>query len=253
MSERVPLDGILGSKAGFLLSYPRYDEETVTRRIHELRGLGVESLELLGRHMIDGIPVQGKGHVGVVVSALVVGKRVALKIRRIDADRVSFEGEAEHLKLANSVSVGPVFLGVSENFLLMELVEGEYLIDWVGGLRPSDEPRLQGVFRGVLDRARRLDVAGLDHGELSRASRHIIMAGEVPHIVDFESASTGRRCRNVTSVSQFLFRSREMRRRIRGVTKLQLEEELLEALRVYSVEPSDGSYLRLLDVCGLAE
>lgn len=253
MSERVPLEGIQGSKAGFLLSYPRYDEETIENRVHELRGLGVESLELVGRHMIDGVPIQGKGHVGVVVAAWFDDGRVALKIRRVDADRDSLEGEGEHLVLANGVSVGPKFLGVSENFLLMELVEGEYLVDWVGGLGPSDEARLRGVLRGVLDRARRLDVVGLDHGELSRASKHIIVAGGVPRIVDFESASTGRRCRNVTSVTQFLFRSMEMGGWMRGVPRLQEGGELLEALRMYSGEPSDGNYLRLLAVCGLIE
>jgi putative serine/threonine protein kinase len=160
------------------------------------------------------------------------------------------EDEAKYLRVANSVSVGPVLLGVSRNFLLMELVEGEFLVDWFGGLGAS-EGLLRGVLRSVLERARRLDVVGLDHGELSMAPRHILVAGGVPRIVDFESASLSRRCRNVTSVAQFLFINRLVRGRVERFMELPDGYELLEALRAYREVPSEVSFQELLAVCGL--
>lgn len=253
MSETIPLDGFLGSRAGFLISYPTYDEEEACRRLRELRGLGVEALMLGGRHALRGVLVIGKGHVGVVVGALMDGRRVALKIRRADADRASLEGEAEMLRFANGVSVGPRLLGASPNFLVMELVEGDYLVDWVGGLGPSDGELLRRILAAVLGRARRLDEAGQDHGELARADRHVIVAGGEPRIVDFESASTSRRCRNVTSLVQYFFFNRRMAGLVGKIVRLPDREGLLETLGWYRREPTDESFHLVLGACGLAE
>jgi putative serine/threonine protein kinase len=247
------LGELLAGKAGFLLSYPSFDEEEAGKRLRELRGLGVEAVELVGRHGVRGVLVLGKGHVGVVVAAVLGGRRVALKIRRVDADRSSLEGEAVSLGVANGASVGPRLVGSSRNFLVMELVEGEYLVDWVGGLASSDAGRLRRVLSRVLWKARRLDVAGLDHGELARAYRHVIVAGEEPRIIDFESASVVRRCANVTSLAQYLFFNRRMAGAVGGVVPLPERGGLIGALREYRRAPSDGSFRRVLGVCGLPE
>ena len=253
MSDVLAVADLLGSPAGLLFSYPRYDEGVVERRLSELRGLGVEAVELGGRHAVGTVPVLGKGHVGIVVAARLGGERVALKIRRLDAGRPSLEGEASHLAVANAAGVGPRLLASSVNFLLMELVEGEYLVDWVAGLEESDAPALQSILRGALMAARRLDAAGLDHGELSRADRHVVVSEGVPRLLDFESSSVIRRCRNVTSLAQFLFFNRRMAGYVARVIPLPGREALLGALRGYRGEPSDEGFRRLLCVCGLAE
>ncbi|MEE8355239.1 MAG: serine/threonine protein kinase, partial [Candidatus Bathyarchaeia archaeon] len=155
----------------------------------ELEEMGVSALILKGRHAINGVPIMGKGHVGIAMAALLGGEEVAVKLRRADADRASMEAEGEYLRLANGASVGPRLLGVSREVLAMELVEGSYLVDWVRGLGPEDVGRLRGVLLDLMEQARRLDEAGLDHGELSSARRHVIVSGGVAMIVDFESAS----------------------------------------------------------------
>jgi len=249
--ETIPIDGLIGSRVGFLLSYPVYDGEVAEERLVELRGLGVEAVELQGHHAINGVPVLGKGHVGVVLAARAGGRLVALKVRRVDADRETLEREAEYLRVANGVSVGPRLFGVSRNFLLMELIEGEYLVDWVGGLGPADAGSLRRVIGELLDRAHRLDMAGLDHGELSSAYRHVMVAGGVPRIIDFESASTGRRCSNVTSVVHYLFFNRRMRERVGGVLGLPERGALMEALAAYKSGPSGEGRGALKSVLGL--
>ncbi|UCH57591.1 MAG: serine/threonine protein kinase [Candidatus Bathyarchaeota archaeon] len=253
MSEVISIDGLIGSRAGFLLSYPRFDEERAMERLGELRGLGVMAVELRGRHMVEGVPVLGKGHVGVVLAARVGGRPAALKVRRVDSNRGTLEKEAEHLRVANGVSVGPRLIDVSWNFLLMELIEGEYLVDWVGGLGPEDVVILGRVIEDLLDRAHRLDLVGLDHGELSSAHRHVMVAGGVPRIIDFESASTGRRCSNVTSVTQYLFFNRRMQERVGRVLGLPERGALLEALAAYKSGPSRERLGALKLVLGLVE
>ena len=253
MSEITALDDLQCSPAGLLFSFPRYDEGVVEGRLSELRELGVEAVELGGRHLVGTVPVLGKGHVGIVVAARMGGERVALKVRRLDASRPSLEGEASYLGVANDAGVGPRLLASSENFLVMELVEGEYLVDWVAGLAASAAPKLRGVLREALEAARRLDLAGLDHGELSRADRHLIMSGGVPRILDFESSSVNRRCRNVTSLTPFQFFNRGMAGRIGMIIPMRGRGELLEALRGYRRRPSDEGFRGLLGVCGLTE
>jgi len=251
LSEIVSLDGLLQSKLALLLCYPRYDSDEAERRLRELRSLGVEGLEFRGMHRIGEMPVLGKGHVGVVVAARFEGASAALKIRRVDADRESLDAEAENLRTANRVSVGPRLLGASDNFLLMELMEGKYLTDWVGGLHRSDEGRLRGVLRHLFDKARRLDSVGLDHGELSSAHRHVIVVGDEPRIIDFESASAGRRVANVTSIANYIYFNNLMRGLVEGMLPGPRPDALIEALRHYKWSPTDSSYSRLLDMCGL--
>ena len=251
MGETVPLHKLLKSERRILLSYPKYDEAVASCRLRELRGLGVETVEMRGPHMIGKVHVLGKGHVGVVVAARVGGRLVALKIRRVDADRESLSAEAEYLKIANGVSVGPQLFASSGNFLVMEFIDGEYLVNWVGGLEHSGEGRLRHVIRRLLDKARRLDGVGLDHGELSRAHRHVILAGDEPRIIDFESASTVRRVANVTSIAHYIYFNRYMRSMVEGAIPVPEENDLIEALRRYKGSPIDANYDDLLRFCGL--
>ena len=240
------------SRAGFLLSYPRFDEEVAAGTLAELRGLGVTEVELRGRHMIRGVPVLGKGHVGVVLAVRLGDNAAAMKVRRVDADRGTLEGEAECLRVANDVSVGPRLIGFTRNVLLMELIEGDYLVEWVEALGSGDIGTLRDVIGDLLDRAHRLDLAGLDHGELSSAHRHVMVAGGAPRIIDFESASTSRRCSNVTSISQYLFFNRRMREGVVRVLGMPEKGTLLEALAEYKSEPSRGRLGALKSVLGLA-
>jgi putative serine/threonine protein kinase len=228
------------------MCYPRYDADEAERRIRELRRLGVDAIELRGRHLVCGLPTLGKGHVGVVVGARGADRLMALKIRRVDADRGSLEEEASHQRAANTVDVGPKLVGASANFILMELIEGNYLTEWIEGLEPSEAPRLNKVLTDLLRDARRLDLIDLDHGELSNARRHVMVAGDVPCIVDFESSSTRRKVSNVTSIVQYLYFNRLVRGTIERLMTPPQPNAILGSLRKYKAEPTEGSFSELL-------
>jgi putative serine/threonine protein kinase len=251
LGEVIPLERLLQSRASLLICYPTFDVEEAERRLRELRHLRVEAVELRGRHQIRGLKVLGKGHVGVVVAVQADGVTAALKIRRVDADRDSFCTEAEHLRLANGVSVGPRLLAASANFLLMEMVEGDYLADWVDELETSDSWLLRLVLRRLFDKAEVLDRVGLDHGELSRAHRHVIVSESEPRIIDFESASVNRRAANVTSIVHYTFFNGRMRNLIGKILPLPDREMLIEALRRYRRSPIDKHYDGIIAVCNL--
>ena len=249
MFEPVPLDGLLDSDLRVLLSFPHFDEAVAARRLEELVSLGVSSLVQGGPLRFYDLQLLGRGHTGVVVEADSVFGRVAVKLLRVDADRLSMGDEARFLGVANGVGVGPVLYGCSEGCLVMELVRGPYLQDWLDGL-PSVEA-VRGLLQDLFWKARRLDAVGLDHGELAKAFKHIFVCGGVARIIDFESGSLVRRCQNVTSLVQFVFLNDYVSSRVGRVLSLPDRGAVIGALGVYKRCMSDGAFLEVLRVCGL--
>jgi putative serine/threonine protein kinase len=218
-----------------ILCYPRFSVEELERRVSELSGLGISALEFRGSRRIFGVGILGKGCVGIVVLALRNGGRVAVKILRTDADRNGFDHESSMLKLANSVDVGPRLLSFSSRFLVMEYLDGMPLPQWVMGLTGRGrKARLRRVLASLLEKCYRLDQMRLDHGELSRAPKHIIVeAQDKPEIVDFETASTERRPSNVTSLCQYLLIGSDLSAQIRRILGPVGKRALITALRRY--------------------
>ncbi len=251
MSERVPVDDLMTHPRGYLIHFPDWDATKAEAKIAELRELGVEALVFEGRHTVETIPVQGKGNTSVVFKAITRLGPCAATIRRSDADRTSFDEEARLLKAANDAGVGPKLIAWRRSVFLMELIEGPYLSEWIKNLGPADAGVLRSVFRNLVDQARRLDLAGIDHGELVRLRRHTLMRGLEPVIIDFESASTTRRVANVTTIIQSLFLNTLTSLVVERIMGLPDREGLLTALRAYRRDKSEANYAALLCAAGL--
>jgi putative serine/threonine protein kinase len=214
--------------------------------LSELRKLGVEEVVLEGRVEISGLRVLGKGCVSLVVVARCREGEAALKIRRVDANRPSLSQEAELQSLANRVAVGPKLYNYSDNFILMELIRGVNLPEWVRNLKGRGMvSNLRRVCRDLLAKCWRLDQAHLDHGELSNLSKHVIVGDRV-EIIDFESASTKRSVRNLTSAAQYLFIGGPVASKIRRVLNLKERNTIIEAIRSYKRERGSEEALQLL-------
>lgn len=232
-----------------VLCYPRASEAEMESRLEELREHGVAAVEFAGEASAFNVPVLGKGFVGIVVIAHLGGERVALKIRRVDADRAGLEHEAHMLAKANSVQVGPQLIGVSKNFILMQLVDGCLLPSWLDATK--DTGQVRGVLGDVLEQCWRLDSIGLDHGELSKAPKHIIISKQkIPFIVDFETASVDRKPANVTSVCQFFFTSHgAVAKAVAEVLGEIDRAEVIDALRRYKNDRKRENFDGVLQVC----
>jgi putative serine/threonine protein kinase len=238
----------LGEREHKVLAYPRFEQADVEKRLKELEKLGVKALEFTGEKQAFGVPVLGKGCVGIVVLAHTASGKAALKIRRVDADRKEMFHEGEMLKKANSVDVGPKLLDISENLLLMQLIEGTHFPEWIESLEGKEaQSRVRIVLEDVLGQCYRLDEAGLDHGELSNASKHILVdACDQPFLVDFETASTNRRVSNVTSVCQYLFLGSQIAAKVREKLVEIDEKELVKALRAYKQKRTEENFEKIL-------
>jgi putative serine/threonine protein kinase len=247
-SEIVSLNRLQEETYGNVLCYPRYNLKEAIKRVKELKRLGVKALEFIGEKTAFNVPVLGKGCVGIVVAAHVNRRRVALKIRRVDADRIGMQHEAEMLKKANNVKVGPRLIGTSENFLLMEFIEGTLLSKWIERLKGrGTRTRIRQVLLDILEQCWRLDEVGLDHGELSRAPKHIIIDRDnKAYIVDFETASIMRRTSNVTSICQYLLIGSQLAKTLRRKMGKIDKEALIAALRNYKLQRTNQNFIKIL-------
>ncbi|HEU4604734.1 MAG TPA: RIO1 family regulatory kinase/ATPase [Nitrososphaera sp.] len=225
-----------------LVCYPRFSESEYSDRIAEMESLGVTSIALGGRTTINGVRVAGKGQVGLVLRAKIGNKTCALKIRRLDADRKSMDEEARLHRIANGAGVGPRLEGHSKNLVAMEFVDGQSIVDWVGN---APKGKLRRMARSVLEQCYSLDRAGLDHGELSRLNRHVIVAGN-PYIIDFESASTARKTSNVTAAAQSIFLHGAVAGMVQKTLQANREKALL-ALKIYKRGQTRANFDAVLD------
>ena len=249
----IPLDQLNDKTYGQVICYPKYDAKELRKRLKELRKLGVIAIEFSGKKVVSDLPVLGKGCVGVVVIAYRKDERIAMKIRRVDAGRTKMQHEAEMLNKANTANVGPNLLDVSDNFLVMEFISGMLFPEWINCLRGrGTKSKVQRVLRAILEQSWNLDELGLDHGELSRAPKHIIIdAKEKPWIVDFETASANRKVSNVTSICQYFFMGSQIAKTIQKKLGKIDKIKLLQALKNYKQERTRESFERILEICTL--
>jgi len=252
-NEQIPLEQLNEEKYARVLCYPKYDLKELRKRLEELKRLGIETLEFSGGKTAFNVPVLGKGCVGIVVIAHTDRGKVALKIRRVDADRAGMQHEAEMLRKANAIEVGPNLFDVTENFLLMEFIEGPLLPKWVEmSSGKGTTARIRQVLRNVLEQCWRLDEEGLDHGELSTAPKHILVRmNDEPCIVDFETASVNRRVSNVTSICQYLFLGSRVAKMIKRKLGKIDKAQLIETLRNYKRERTRENFENILNTCKL--
>jgi putative serine/threonine protein kinase len=245
----IPIENLKDDPYASVICYPRAESTELNDRLSELRMHGITSVDFTGKNNAFGLPILGKGFVGIVFKANIDGKTVALKIRRIDSSRKDLQHEAKMLLFANSVEVGPKFQSVSKNCLLMDLIDGNLLPFW---LKSFPEKRaVKKVFRDLISQCRRLDKKGLDHGELSKAPKHIIINKKMkPFIVDFETASISRTVSNVTSICQFLFLN------YGSVGKIAVKilgnidrNKIIKALKKYKTKKTNDNFTLILQAC----
>lgn len=245
----VPIEGLVQEPYASVVCYPKTNPAEIQMRIEELKRQDVSAVEFIGKASASNIPVLGKGYVGIVVAAHVNGQRRALKMRRIDADRQNFSHEAEMLQKANAVDVGPKFIAVSDNFLFSQLIKGDLLEDWLETQR--DKALIRKVLVDILEQCWRLDEAGLDHGELSKAPKHLLVdQTQKPFIVDFETASVKRKVINVTSVCQFLFMGNSrVAKMVNEVFGERSRAELIAALKNFKKNTNRENFESLVEMC----
>jgi putative serine/threonine protein kinase len=252
-SERASLDDLTKTPYIQILTYPRISLREAKPRVRQLRELGVEELVFEGHTRIGRLGILGLGTVGVVVKARAADRLCALKIRRTDANRPNMEEEVRVATLANRVGIGPDVFSHSRDMILMKLLESQEIADWLkarSGRGRRDEVRA--VVHSLLNQCRKLDIMGIDHGQLSNLRKHAVIAEGRPWLIDFESAGTARKPRNVTTAAQYLFVGGGLSPAMRRALGIHETHTIKKLLAAYKEDRSDYAYAKLLEHLKLA-
>ena len=241
-SHLVEIEILVNEPYSTILGYPRYSSEEIESRVNEVQSNGISSLLFEGNCKIGKLDLLGKGCVSIVVKAIYNDKIVALKIMRTDADRSTMKMEAEFLKLANKVGVGPTFIKNSKKFLLMSFTDGINISKFIE--IENNKEKLSNVISEVLEQCYKLDRTGLDHGELSDMRRHVIVGDEIT-IIDFESASISRRMSNVTTAVQYFFIGGVTAKKVRNVLSINSLDSIVSSLSQYKNDINKENFERL--------
>jgi putative serine/threonine protein kinase len=228
-----------------ILSFPKVKDSEIKKRIVELKKLGISHVSFTGPLRIEKCNILGKGYVGMVVLVKKEKEIFALKIRRTDSPRKNMTDEARLLRIANKIGIGPKFIKNSKNFLIMEYIDGEKIIDWVKKSKIKSKD-LRSVINNVLRECYLLDNAGLDHGELSTIDKHVIVGKNRNTIIDFESSSTKRKSSNVSAATQAIFIGTGLAKIIRKKIKIPRKDKIIRLVRHYKKMRTEESFNELL-------
>jgi putative serine/threonine protein kinase len=236
-----------------VLTYPRISLTAAKSRIKQLRSLQVEDVIFEGHAKVGRLGILGLGTVGIVVKAKARGTLCALKIRRTDANRPNMEEEVRITLLANRVGVGPEVFGHTRDMILMKLLESKEISEWLKGIKgKGSREEARAMVHSLLNQCRKLDIMGIDHGQLSNLRKHAVFAEGKPWLIDFESAGTARKPRNVTTAAQYLFVGGAVAPAMRRALGLRETESLKKLLGEYKRDLSDYSYSKMLEHLKLA-
>jgi len=248
----LPLDKLSQEPYSTIIGYPKATKKQIKTRIIELKKLGIQNVAFQGQTKIGSLNILGKGYVGVVVLARKKNKLVAVKIRRTDASRTNMVKEAKFLKIANKAGVGPLLIAMSRNFIIMEYLDGKKIGEWVNELKSKrDIKLLKSVMQKILEDCYSLDVVGLDHGELSTISKHVVIGKSKTAIIDYESASAQRRVSNVTSATQAICIGSGISKIVRKIYRMPSKNKIIKVLRSYKQEQNRQNFEKILEVLKL--
>lgn len=250
-----------------LLCYPRFNYDIYAGRLKELERLKIDKIGISGKTIIGGITVLGKGHRSIVFKVKKKDSILALKVRRIDSSRKNNHDEVFFQKMANSINIGPKLIDYTDNFLLMEYIDGIKIKDYFcdpnflnksGTVDQNNKNKnkdyndldtrkiildFKKILREILFQCYMLDSIHLDHGELSYIDNHVIVGKkDKVKIIDFESASVERKTINLSSVIHSLLLFGPISSSIRQIIKLPEKNEIINLVKKYKQKPSRDSF-----------
>ena len=197
-----------------------------------------EELEcLIKKNNIKLLGVIGKGHRGVVFKGIFKNKIVAIKVPRINSKNTVYH-EGSILKETNLFNIGPKVYEFSNNYLIMEYVEGINLKNYLSQ-KHIDKKEYLIIIENTLKQCLRLDFHKIDHGEI-QGGKHIIINNKDKskikvYIIDFDKSKRGKITHNFTSAISLFFTKSHISRRTFDILNISEDErnQIINITKLY--------------------
>ncbi|MCY0849763.1 serine/threonine protein kinase [Sulfuracidifex metallicus] len=192
--------------------YPKYCKSIED----ELLNAGIKELLSEGKVKINDVMVIGKGKSGIV--AMIDNERV-VKIRRTDSPKPSMEQECSYQR--NAFPVSPKVFSCGKNFIIMQRING-----YMFPRKPSvEEVKL------ALIAARNLELLHVQHKEIARPWKNVMIDKDRAFIVDYDSATFKPSPNNVSKILSSFKETRELSIKY---SKREIDfNKLLELINLY--------------------
>ncbi len=187
-----------------------------------------------------------KGKRGVVYTTERDGRKIAVKKKRSDSQaEMVLKKEAEFLKKLNKEGIGPEFIELEDDALVMEFVEGETIEEFLKN-RENDRKEVIQVLKSVFDQCRTMDELRINKQEMTNPYKHIIIDKDLhPVIIDFERCLYTKKPKNVTQFCQYVTRTRT--RQLLADRGITIDKNKIRKLaKEYKEKLSEKSYSRIL-------
>ena len=177
----------------------------------------------------------GKGHRGVVFKGILNNNHyIALKVPRVNAKNTIIN-EGTIMTETNKFGVAPIVYNYSENFLIMELLNGVNLRDYLKNDN-LNKKELQQIIQETLKQCLKLDLHNIDHTEI-QGGKHIIINREnkTVKLLDFDKAKKQNKPHNFTSAVSLFYGKCHTSKKIKEILNIPEKDYgvVRELLKIY--------------------
>ncbi len=200
------LDTISDVDLDKILCYPNPLSQNCSKRLKEIKSLGIKAIFSYGSIKIGKLSIIGKGHAGLVTLAYhnLYGY-VALKIRRMDSKRDSLRQEALIMKFAEDIKGIPRVYDYTDDFIIREYIDGYTLKDFIK--KNIDSEKIKILLMNLIELFYNLDIRGIDVEEIRNPLKQIVVKcgdSRNVYIVDLESAKIKKNPNNLSRILSFI-------------------------------------------------
>ena len=188
-----------------------------------------------------------KGHRGLIYTAKLGNKKIAVKKEREDITAVNrIVNEVQWLKVLNKYKIGPKFIFAEDKYFVYEFVEGDFIGKF---LEKSGKSMILKILKDVLMQCYRLDMLKINKEEMHNPYKHIIVSGTKAALIDFERMHHTEDPKNVTQFCQYLmsgFISKKLKEKGVKIDRMKMIA-LAQKYKKVMTKESFNDILKLID------
>lgn len=159
---------------------------------------------------VNNVEYFKKGKRGIVYTGNYKGKKVIIKVKNPESFAINrIKNEGDWLKRLNKIGIGPKVFVATEDYLVMEFIDGKFFVDFIESSK--DKKIVLKVIKDILNQCYEMDKIKVDKEEMHKPIKNLIINKKnKPILIDFERCHVVDNGKNVTQFLFFLYKCRDL-------------------------------------------